>query len=319
MATILGSALTFIFGVFGIWAYKRTRKKPSLKFEVEECYSLFRDDVKRLNIEIMYNGEALAPPLILLKAKIVNVGDVDIDKNHIHTPLKLILDVKYHCLEIKSDTNQNNSVSSVSAANSKEIQITWDLLKVKEEITFEALIQIEEGNDTSKVIDNFYESIKFEYRITELNHIQKDEHINESFFQELNRLVKSKMFAFLLIIVGIIGFPNPYLETTFLLRQSLFANYDFVYAISNNDSTCCEAIITPTKKETVDIFFVDSKNKINVTTDEFNENYKIINVRGKRVSQNDILSTKIVSGVFILTGVFLLVLNIIRQRKKANR
>ena len=48
--TILGLVLTVLFGIYSIYTYRKTNKKVSMGFENKECYSLFRDDVNRLNI-----------------------------------------------------------------------------------------------------------------------------------------------------------------------------------------------------------------------------------------------------------------------------
>jgi hypothetical protein len=49
---IVGLALALVFGIFSIWAYRKSKKKTSLRFRKVQCYSLFKDDVARLNIEV---------------------------------------------------------------------------------------------------------------------------------------------------------------------------------------------------------------------------------------------------------------------------
>jgi hypothetical protein len=172
---VVGIILTIGFGIYSVLGYKKNRKKISLEFKKVQCYSLFKNDVARLNLEISYNNEVLSNALILLRARIINNGHTDIDENKVFKPLKLISQEEFIWLDAKSIIEPNGSTTKVQIISKNEIQIEWDLLKSDEFIEFEAIVKV--SDNLSTVTDEtsvFLNGITFDYRITDLNTIHKE-------------------------------------------------------------------------------------------------------------------------------------------------
>ena len=51
--TIVGIIISIGFGIYSIWSYRKSKRNISLEFQAKECYSLFKEDVNRLNIELI--------------------------------------------------------------------------------------------------------------------------------------------------------------------------------------------------------------------------------------------------------------------------
>jgi hypothetical protein len=184
IGTILGIVVILItigFGIYSVVIYKKSRKTVNLEFENKECYSLFRDDVNRLNIELTYNKKPITNTLILLKARLKNNGQVDIDKNRIYNPLKVISNSDFKWLEATITSKPDGASASIEIIDSYNIQINWDLLKKDEFIDIEALSETTEnkelGEEKSVV---FYNNLKFDYRITDLSSIRKEKQVTSS-------------------------------------------------------------------------------------------------------------------------------------------
>ncbi len=197
--TIIGLILTIGFGIYAIVSNKRTRKKVSLSFGKNECYSLFKKDINRLNIDVNYKGESLNNYLILFKGVIENSGNLDIDKNRIYTPLKIISKKEYKWLETTVSGHPNGATVSIYKIADNEIEINWDLIKKGEKIEFEALVEIPFDNELEKATEVFYESLKFDFRITDLNGVDKIQDYNSEDYKR-TRAKKNLLF------IGIVTF-----------------------------------------------------------------------------------------------------------------
>jgi hypothetical protein len=309
---IIGLIFTIGFGIYSIWVYKKSIKEVSIELKNEQCYSLFRDDVKRLNIEIVYDKKTLTNSLILLKAKILNNGSVDIDKNRIFKPLKIISQKEFIWLDAKSTIQPNGSTTNINILNSNVIEIDWDLLKAKEFIEFEALVEIR-GNsnlDGDKTI-LFYEGLKFDYRITGLNNIQKE---HKNFKGKISdKIMKfSKSIAIIAILTGVLLVFTEYYPSLRFLPQKK----EVIFVIDNGVSHikgCIDA------KSNGDLIFniADSDQKINIPIEEFNKKYKIITVEKIIVSTKFSMFYEIIGFIYILLGalMFVLVLSIEKKKK----
>ena len=302
--TTLGVLLTIVFGIYSIWTYKKTKKKVSLEFKKKECYSLFKDDVTRLNIELIYNKKPVSNSLLLLKAKLINNGQVDIDNNRIHKPLKIISRKEFKWLEIRI-TNQPESVSTnIEIINNNEVLFEWDLLKVNEFIEIEALVEIENNIDISgNKVNEFYNEIKFDYRITDLNSIQKDKPVIKE--DKSRNLVK---MALVLLIVGafliliyffpiIDIFPKRY-STEFLLNNG---KIEEVGSFETKD------------KNNIEIKLIKSNEKFVLSNDEFNKRYKIVQIANNRINEDQ---GWILGIIYCILGIIFLLLRFFIKNKK---
>lgn len=306
---LIGIILTIVFGIYSIWAYKKSKRKISLELKNEQCYSLFRDDVTRLNIELIYNKKTLTNPLILFKAKIINNGSVDIDKNRIFKPLKIISSKEFNWLEAKTIAQSSGSLSIINILKPNELQIEWDLLKSGEYIEFEALIEIIDRQKLSyDKTNDFYNGLKFDYRITDLNNILKE-----------NKTPKKTPFEFLLKNIKIVASFSLMFGTLLFITEYypeiriLPVQNDIILNI-NNGNIRVKGSIESKLSDHIQVRLSDSKEKINVSVNEFNKQYKIVNIDKVRVSFYDSLINKIFGVLLIICGSLLLILDFTRTQ-----
>lgn len=308
---VIGIIFTIVFGLYSIWTYKKSKRKVSLEFKNEQCYSLFRDDVTRLNIEIIYNKKTLTNALILLKAKIVNNGSIDIDKNRIFKPVKIISLKEFVWLEARTTSQPNGSSSSITILNPNEIQIEWDLLKKEEFIEFEALIEIIDNSkvDGAKTLA-FYNGLTFDYRITDLNIIQKEKKIPiKTPFDIIFKY--SKAFAVFTILLGALAICSEYIPVLSFLPDK----HEALLKIDNG--TIQRKGYFDTKRNGDLIFnFTDTDEQINISIEEFNKKYKIINLENTIIPKKESLFNKLIGGLYIVLGTILFILKSRIDRKK---
>jgi len=310
---IIGILLTLTFGIYSIWSYIKTNKPVRLEFQNKGCNSLFRDDVKRLNIDITYNKKSLSNNLILLKAKLLNNGKLDIDKARIHSPLKIIASENYDWLETNIKYQPESAVTNIKILNTKEIQIDWDLLKKNEFINIEALCEFTDFNKTEdeNLVTNFYNNLKFDYRITDLDNIQKNNQDSSSIFYK--KFIKT-LFGYMFLMTGIMFSANHFYPLLF--NEDIRFNIDYV--ISNgNDSFIGN--LKPKKNQKIELFNKDSKKLNKIPIAEFNSDYKIEKVNEVFTYKYAHIKGLFVSTLYIIVGTLLIISSKRKRKKKNNR
>ena len=180
---IIGAILTLLFGIYSIKISRRENKQHQLSFSKVQCLSLFDSIVENIDgIEVNYKQSPINKSIILFEARIENKGFKDVDSSGIHSPLRIIIGQNFNFLECKvSDISENINASAI-IVGINEIEVKWDLLKKNEFIQFTTLIK-EVGTKTQQVEENdekkirlselFYDTIKFDFRITNIDKIFK--------------------------------------------------------------------------------------------------------------------------------------------------
>lgn len=308
---IIGIVLTVGFGIYSIWSYKKSRRNVSLEFQRKECYSLFRDDVNRLNIEIVYNKKPLTRTLILLKAKLLNNGQIDIDKNRIYSPLKIKSTDDFNWLETTITSNPESATTSVKLISETEIQLDWDLLKKDEFIEFEALAEVVNTDKQylEKALD-FYNGLFFDFRITDLNSIQKEKLFSNSNRQRnfLSRI--TKVTALAAIFLGIV-----FLVFGFFPNMSILGKDTLKYRIEIKGLEK-SGIIKTSKGDNVKLSLDDSKEEVILSVDQFNKMCKIKVVEKIVTDPHTTFISYTFGIVYIIMGGFLLTTNLLRNKRK---
>jgi hypothetical protein len=306
--SIIGVLITIGFGVYSVWTYKKSKKIVSLEFKNKECYSLFKDDVSRLNIELSYNSKPISNSIILFKAKIINNGQVDIDKSRIYKPLKLISDKNFNWLEARITNKPDSATASVEKLSVNELKFEWDLLKVDESIEFEALIEIEnieKGYEDNAFV--FYETLGFDFRITDLKSVQKEKPKSDHYFRIL-------MYPFIIIIIGLgIVIADIFPTINIMPKQ-----YDIEYMIIKNNSTE-KAYLLPIRGDRVMVVKKNGDESDIMPISVFNRNYKISKVEDINVSNFDALWNRITGILFVFMGILLIITRITRGVIRKNK
>lgn len=297
---IVGILLTLIFGGYSIWISKKERK-VSVVFKNKECYSLFREDVKRLNIDVIYNKTALKNPLILLKANLINNGHIDIGKNRIYKPLKIKSSETYNWLEARITSSPKGAKTSIALLNDQEVQLNWDLLKQNECVEIEALVEITgELEQQEEKGTDFYNDLSFDYRITDLNSIQKEGLIPASFrmFSIINR--GGNVLIVLAILAGILFLSlESFPELNFLDKQII--NYSI-----KKDSLILTSIIDSRHFDEITLKTEGIDESIVISVRDFNANYTIQDIKNT-ISDPKFKEFKgIIGTIYIILAILLL-------------
>ncbi len=298
---IFGFLATIILGYYGILLTKKSKQTAILTIKKVECFSLFSSAIRKLKIDISFNDKKIEYPLILFKGEIINTGTLDIDKTSIYEPLKLISSENFKWIEVNimDDAQKVNSV--IQKVNEREININWDLLKKGEKISFEALVEstiTPKKNGGSDAFE-FYNSLDFSHRITNLDRISCNDKYNRS--KETKRKFINTAFTSLFIIfVGIITL-QLYNTNEYISHSSDFI--DMYYEISTPKNDTIVTQIIPINEKEILLRNINKKKPDIIALNEFKNNYRILKLHTTRKSSLVIL--------FQLAGYFFLVLSVI--------
>ncbi|MDN5200166.1 hypothetical protein QQ008_02310 [Fulvivirgaceae bacterium BMA10] len=274
LLTIIGTASSIAFGIYAVFVHKNSKKKVSLYFQRNSCFCLFSNEVKRLNIDFNYNKKPLSNSLILLNAEIVNNGQFDIDKNRIYQPLSINSNKNYKWLETTIIRSPNGASTKIEIEDDNNVLVRWDLLKRNESIEIESLAEVIESDkgysEREKAID-FFHGLSFDFRITDLNTIKKDNIYQESIKRTNRRRNMYWVIASIFLITGITLILIPQMSTIFKVPK-------FVYNIdSENKKKFVEIIPTLSKDSLVIKNEIDSE--IRLSTKEFNNSHGINKIK----------------------------------------
>lgn len=311
---IIGVLLTIAFGIYSIWVYKKSKLKVSLEFKNKECYSLFRDEVTRLNIEVKYNGNPLTSTLILLKAKLINNGHLDIDKNRIYNPLKIKSTSEFKWLESRITHSPTGSTNNININNPHELQLDWDLLKIEEWIEIEALVEVQNVSkmDSNKTND-FFNGISFDFRITDLYSIHKEKQVAKS--DKRSILSKyPKVFASAIALFGLIMSICQYVPSFNFLPSKHNIEYKL-----NDGTNQSKAIISSKKSDNLILKISDKEDNTELTVNDFNKKYKIEKIDNTCPDPMDSIINKVIGIVYLVMGLSLLVLLYVLEYRKKKR
>lgn len=173
-------------------------------------------------------------------------------------------------------------------------------IKKGEKISFEALI---ESVDTDKEFEifnayEFYNSLSFSYRITNLDQILLDD--KKEISNLFNRRLKSNLISyFFSIFAGIIFIMMPEVNKLFL-KSNDFVDVYYEIERKNNDTIIAKVI--PIEKNLIILESITNKNEEKVSLDEFKNNYEIIKLKSTEVS--DLTTKSKYFGIIILTLTF---------------
>ena len=301
---IVGALFSIAIGYWGIWYARKSRNKASLAFVVKEFIPLFKTIVKDFkNLEIKYKGIIISEGLILIKASLVNNGNIDIDKKSIIKPFSISLPNHYKCIEV-TPTDISEDVNANISLDNNEIAIDWDLLKQREFISFDFLIEMT-GQDVKYIVgENVLSDFKINHRITNVNKVERFEiDINraEEQYKPLN-LLGSLLLPTILLLGGI-----------FLILTIVFEVKDGISYKINNDGINKKFRVTYINDTVVKVTSrIDTLNYI-ITKDQLQEKFNAdFDIRKTRVS----LYGGVIMGLLCLSGGLILYIVLLPPKAK---
>jgi len=269
--TLLGIIITIFFGVRGIkYAYK-FRNIPKITYLEQDFFSLFKSIIKNMDgINITYENTPVNPTLLMLKASIVNNGNLDIDSSMVHEPLKIKIPDNCKWKKIKI-TQMSPSVNINFKMGDVATEFDWDLLKRNEYFSFEALIEIIDHKKESVDIDNEYiknlsKKICISHRITNLEKANKE---NLDSIKNSKSLKKLMFPLTLILILAILLLASIF---TISADPSVWATH---YIIKDSKNNNMEIKYTYLKNNNILIKSIDNKYKEVLSVNEFVKKFKI--------------------------------------------
>lgn len=258
--TVVALALT-VYGII------RAKKKVKLNFEIINSYLLYKDDIKRLDLEVFLAGNKVESHLIILKGKIVNKGDLDLINSYIYSPIELSFLPNYHILKVLL---AENSIGKIKLEDNNKVTFDLDLLKVNESINFEFLIQsedIEKLNDldaSEKLISN----LKINSRIKDAPPIAKPITPRRKLYLSYTQFPLYLIFIVLGIICSFIPFSNKstidqeyILDSIYNIRADKVVDY----------SIKIDSVFMEYRKEFIDRVIANIDNDTNIVQTNFRE------------------------------------------------
>lgn len=225
---ILGLLGTVIFGFVSIRQAIKHKNKTELIYFNHSNTSLFNSVVKNIdNIDVTYKGSKIKENLILFKGTIFNTGNIDIDRNIVHDPLKLQFPDTYRVLECKVVNNSDGLAINVDTKESI-LTFDWSLLKAGEYFTIEGIIEYLPKEDEKHDIPsmNLSKEMKLIHRIKGLKDVRKEKLTFPTSSQNVLALIIIMYFAFsIFLLYSSIGkryfFPDYTLYNEVLIDSSV--------------------------------------------------------------------------------------------------
>jgi len=188
MKVDVGTIIGILIAFWGIYLTISAKNKIKLVFIINEC--------KPLNIDILNQNENTSNKCrVLLTASIKNIGNLDISQPMIFSPISILFPSYYRLIE----AHLKSKIGKLHTAKNTII-ITIDLLKIKEVIAFDFLIETELKKKNSKNIEkSVYKSIQPICRIENLKGIDKEKNTTEIFKRVAGVLLSVLSVCFLFI------------------------------------------------------------------------------------------------------------------------
>lgn len=291
---IFGAVLTIGFGIYSLKKMKDSTPKVELSFIKNECFSLVDESYNKLGLDIRYKEEKITNPIILLKATLRNTGSLDIDKNMMFQPLKIISSPQYKWLEAKVLTSPENANIEANIFNPNTLILNWDLLKEQESLEVEMVIeQIDKIQDEVPSTIYFYDNIYFEHRITNLKNIRKNSYASTLKKRNIRMFRRWFMLALLYLFTGLSAFVSP----------NLLNMQNIIYIIQDDNSSE-KILITPKKDNFLVIENIVNEGKTKLNVEDFNKKYSIKSIElGKEKSGSRLL--RLIGSFTIIASFFL--------------
>lgn len=268
----LGITLTLFFSIYSIYRSKKSFPKVELSLIRNECFALAHKEYEEFGIQIVYQERTVINPIILLKATLTNTGSQDIDSNLIFQPVKILTSSNYKWLQSKVKSCPPNSNIKTQINQKNELIIEWDLLKANESIEIEIVIEDTKNcsSEPSSIID-FYDNIKFEHRITNLNCIKKDSYTYSYRKAYRNSFIKWLLMGFIYLACG----------GVLIFTEYIFPANEIIYTVHHEDKSFQAKISAHSNT----IFLLDEfeiNKKLELTDEQFNKQYIIDSIQSRK-------------------------------------
>lgn len=322
---VIGVFLTLLFGVYSIKTSKRDQKSHGIIFSKVQCLSLFDSIVENIDgVEVNYRNSPISKSIILFEGRVHNNGLKDIDKASIHSPLNIVLDERFSLLECKVSSASEKIKAIAKIKQKNKIEINWDLLKKNEFIQFSTLVKEIEANHSNTdegedLIEFFYNSIDFDFRITNIDSIEKEPFAPKEVERKKERIKKGWFLSGVITVFGLMLFLTGVFKPSILYKDAV--GWKVVNKTTNQEQE--KEIRNFLEEDKVIIVDQISGKKDRVPIDSFLNIYKITDttiIGGDKNSSYKFMRyfNLIFGGLYFIAGLFFVYRNYKRYKEFKN-
>lgn len=208
--TILGVAVTVVFGVWGIAVAIKYSRSVRITFVFESAIALLSDVTQGIeNLEVQFRGFPVSQNIVLIKGGFMNSGRRDITPDLVEKQLSLTLPEGFEWLECRLLDRSADLDFFVQGIESQSVQFGHGLWKTGEYVRLSALAAVPNGllgkrsapGDLTKSI--FFRNLRVDCRVADLKEVERVDEASLLFddfsFEALVRDVRSgeSVFGFL--------------------------------------------------------------------------------------------------------------------------
>lgn len=171
--SIAGIAVSFLFGLWGLYFTVRRVKYPaSLIFVREQSVALLEDFAQKLpNLSILYKNTPVAKSVVLISGYLVNDGALDITREMTEEALTCSLPPESIWLEFEVTTSAPSLHVTSELVDARNARLKFGLFRRDESFSFQALVQLGERHADVKATD-FADTLSWRHRIASLGEVK---------------------------------------------------------------------------------------------------------------------------------------------------
>jgi len=196
---IIAASSLAVGAIISFFLARRFRNRTALEFYPIQFYSLLSKAAHKLDIQVSYQDKEIKNNIVLFRGGLRNIGNTDISRDAIHKPLRVILDEDFYVLSARSSSeDSNDSNAEISVFDISIIEFNWELLKPKEIIEFEALLEFK----GSKIeLQYFVKKLTLQHRISGLRSVLKKDSSLKDRFKNRRQFYIASIIYFLIFIL----------------------------------------------------------------------------------------------------------------------
>ena len=308
------TVLPIIGGVVS-WMYKKCKKirKRALLFDNIECKPYIHKEYKNVKLQVIYNNNDVYDALIVLKARISNIGEEDLSWDEVFADnIKIKCADKFEFINAVLSESYERIKPNVKIVNKKEIEVNWRLLKRKGYFDIEIIAKIDSENEYSDISIDFYNSLTIDINASGIDNVDKIKLQTKEYKRHRRSFIFQTIYMFLLwfmFIVLYVTYPNT-------------SYYNLTYMVEIDS---CQYISTIAYKPKFDSIVLEGMNSKDIVLplSDLQQNEVLIKLKSIDKAQESAAVQRKSTKLYLYTGIFftlitiaLLIKKIIDRRKR---
>ena len=270
------SALPILYAIIR-WGYKIVKKerKKALIFENIESKQYIHKEHDKVELRVLYNKKINYDAIVILKARIKNIGKEDISKTTLVDPLKISCTDDYTIINA-TIINPSERIRPNITFSQQSIELSWDLLKHGKEIELEIIACINNPSEKTELAIDFYNSLLVDVNAEGIDSVDKNIELSR---KEQGMQIRKKFlwvyFVMMLILSGYLIFIQP--------RN--IVQYNVEYLISTDSTQFVSTIGFSSHKEMLCVND-EREQKAYSSIADFNSSNRIIKIESIKEAAN---------------------------------